>query len=213
MAAAVVLALLGVVPGRAASECGRYEDGERASHRPIEWRDFKALGRSEAVGRAVAYIATSIVVEPVTFEAVEQVDGSWSARPGEVCVRAFMLKRASGYLHGEVRSADLAHEQGHFDLTEIFARALRQRLVRIRESAASPEAAVEASYVRSDWTLREVLAEWRAAQLLYDSETECSARAQLRWLRWIHLQLALRPEFIHPRPLLGALSPALGGRP
>ncbi len=210
MAAAIALALFGAVPGRAASECGRYEDGERASHRAIGWRDFKALGRSEAVGRAVAYIATSIVVEPLTFEAVEEADGSWSARPGEVCVRAFMLKRASGFLHGEVRRADLAHEQGHFDLTEIFARALRQRLASIRESGASREAVVEATYARSDRTLREVLEEWRAAQRLYDLETECDARAQLRWLHWIHLQLALQPEFIHLRPLV---SPAMGGRP
>jgi hypothetical protein len=152
--------------------------------------------------RAVAYITTSIVAEPVTFEVREERDGTWSAGPVQVCVRAFMLKRASGFLRGEVRPADLMHEQGHFDLTEIFARALQERLGRVRESGASPEAAIDAARILSDLAASELLEEWRAAQLVYDVETECSAQAQQRWLRWIGAQLDLQPEFIQPRPLL-----------
>jgi hypothetical protein len=202
VAAAVSLVVLSLVPCHAASECGDYEDGDRATHRPIAWRDFKA---PDALRGAVAYIATSIAVEPIQFELTLELDGTWSARPTAVCVRAFVLKRGSGFVRREARDRDLAHEQGHFDITEIFARALAERLGRIRENAASPEAALEAVQLHVDRATLRTLAAWRAQQALYDLETECSARAERRWARWIAQQLATRPR--QPSPATDAAMP------
>jgi hypothetical protein len=193
VATALTFATLHVAPC-IASECGAYEDAVRTTHRFLTWRDFKSLSVPDALrgSGVVAYVSTSIALEPLRFELTREADGTWTARVVEICARAFLLKIGSGFTRHLASSDDLAHEQGHFDITELFARALAARLGRVRSAAALSDVALEGAQRRVDGVVRRTLESWRAVQAIYDAETTC-ARAQIRWRRWISSQLREAP--------------------
>jgi hypothetical protein len=206
---ALTWALAASAPGVASSDCGAYEDAVRTTHRALAWRDFKsaAFPRAFRAGSVVAYVSTSIALEPLQFELSPEADGTWTARLVEICVRAFMLKEGSGFLRHEARADDLVHEQGHFDITELFARSLTAQLGRIRYSATLVDAALEGARQRADRVVSRTLASWRSAQAIYDAETACSERVQVRWRRWISAKLDEAPEPHARRLAFSALPP------
>jgi predicted secreted Zn-dependent protease len=61
----------------------------------------------------------------------------------------------------------LRHEQGHFDITEIYARKLRRHFERNPQLCAKGQAAVDAE-------AKKIFAEWDATQDQYDLETNHS---------------------------------------
>jgi hypothetical protein len=200
VATALTFATLDVAPCIASSDCGAYEDPVRTTHRFLTWRDFKSLSVPDALrgSDVVAYVSTSIALEPLRFELTNAADGTWTARVLEICVRAFLLKTGSGFTRHLASADDLAHEQGHFDITELFARALAARLDRVRSTAALSDVALEDAQRRVDGIVRRTLESWRAVQATYDAETTC-ARAQIRWRRWISAQLREAPGAENPR--------------
>ncbi len=84
----------------------------------------------------------------------------------------------------------LAHEQGHFDITEIFARRLRQRLQSFIPKRGSLGRQLKKLY-------DEVEAERVAMESLYDMETKHSAEGerQAEWLERIRKELKALEEF------------------
>jgi hypothetical protein len=62
----------------------------------------------------------------------------------------------------------LAHEQGHFDITEVFARRMRKG-IREANIGCNDEARAEAEGKR---ILKELDAEWGKAERAYDAETK-----------------------------------------
>jgi hypothetical protein len=75
----------------------------------------------------------------------------------------------------------LKHEQGHFDIAEIFARRLRVALYRFLQDPANKDVDVQNVF-------DEIMAEEKAMQQLYDKETQNStnARKQYEWDRKIY---------------------------
>jgi hypothetical protein len=55
--------------------------------------------------------------------------------------------------------------------------------------------------------VRRTLASWRSAQTIYDAETSCGDRVQIRWRRWISARLDEAPEPHARRLAFSALAP------
>ena len=79
----------------------------------------------------------------------------------------------------------LAHEQGHFDIAEIFARKLHKAIRAYNFNPATAQKDVPAIY-------QKIMKDLAAAQDQYDSETDFSRdkEAQAEWLEKIDAQLA-----------------------
>ncbi|MET0466543.1 MAG: DUF922 domain-containing protein [Chitinophagaceae bacterium] len=78
----------------------------------------------------------------------------------------------------------LIHEQGHFNIAEIFAREFRKRITQYRFNYSSVENDVEKIF-------QQIVQEKRYYDLLYDNETNLSRNnsAQLDWSKKIEIQL------------------------
>lgn len=83
----------------------------------------------------------------------------------------------------------LAHEQLHFDITELYARKLRQALAQ-RDFRCDEEAAFD-SFVR------DYLMMWQKAQIDYDLNTHHSMKPeqQQEWQHLVAFELSLYPHF------------------
>ncbi len=177
-----------------AAACGRRENDVDTPWRPVGWDDFK--GRmSERNSLAAARIATALVLDNVEIAPVQGPDGRWSVEPSKLCVFSRMNKLESGFVPGRNTEKNLAHEQAHFDLTEVFARRLHQRIAALSAEGESDVAAIEALRTQIRRTHDEVFAAWQAEQARYDGETAHGTRPmqQKKWLREIRDLLATTP--------------------
>ncbi|MFT3936340.1 MAG: DUF922 domain-containing protein [Chitinophagaceae bacterium] len=85
----------------------------------------------------------------------------------------------------------LSHEQGHFDIAEIFARKLNQLIKAYKfKSSATAQKEVPAMY-------QKIMNDLAAMQNLYDSETDYSRNKaqQAAWLERINKELNKLSEF------------------
>jgi hypothetical protein len=180
-------------PSASRSECGPLEDASRTSYRRIAWEDFQPARRFEVgptEARVRAEIATSVALDdwqPVVVESASKV----TARVGALCIRAYMLKDRSRRAPQRQRG-DLSHEQGHFDITQLFAGKLATRVAALSVPIARPEAAEDALLRAIRAVYRETMAELQAAQARYESETAFGNERgpQARWERELAAQLA-----------------------
>lgn len=97
---------------------------------------------------------------------------------------AVFYKRRSWVKPSTRTDAALKHEQGHFDLTEIYTRRLREELTSLSGKGA---ALIKKAYRKH----AELNAELKACQERYDAETEhhLNQVAQDKWDAWIVGQL------------------------
>lgn len=193
--AALAVHLLGTAAYGA--DCGPYEDEERATHRRVTWADFQGpppLDYQVRLKKVVekAHIATTLTVEPPEIEVRPAGPGQWVARAQHLCVRAFVIKGRSGYNPDARTPRSLAHEQGHFDITEYFARELRQVLTGLDHRANTPERAREGLWRAIQKEYRDTVARWKKTQARYDRETRHNQRTatQKRWLEELKTLLA-----------------------
>jgi hypothetical protein len=79
----------------------------------------------------------------------------------------------------------LNHEQGHFDLCELFTRKLRERLSNLSFNMNTMKGALRSVYDQT-------LADYRATQELYEAETHhgVNPQQQARWDRFLTQELA-----------------------
>jgi hypothetical protein len=138
-------------------------------------------------------LRTSLRVDAIAITTAPERRGGFSARLASLCVRGYVLKQLSS----RVRSKDwqprsLAHEQVHFDLTEWFARVLRQRLANAETHAATSAGAAEALRATVARVAREVAERHGREQARYDRATGHGHRTavQARWAREIAARLA-----------------------
>jgi hypothetical protein len=185
---------IGLAPALSSTAvCDAFEDDRLTSHRRIRWEDYRGARPVRAPAgqpAIVAHIATSVRLDSWRAEVAAGPDGTWVARVGDLCVRAYMHKDRSGYVRTYRGRWDLAHEQGHFDIAELCARTLRARFLALRIPVESPEQA-------SDRTLRALrsvylrtMAECQKEQDRYEHETSSGSRRS-RQMRWTH-ELAAR---------------------
>ncbi|MGH7821023.1 MAG: DUF922 domain-containing protein, partial [Candidatus Binatia bacterium] len=146
--------------------------------RPLRWSDFRAS--APRGGELNALSAWTIETSGLRCDA----PGSFHAG-----ARAVFLPDQS-WARAAPSSALLAHEQGHFDLAEVYARRLRDRL-RKEVAPLCPGSAAAAAAQR---IYDEVLDAAEAESLRYDSETAHGQRLdeQRRWRKRISAELDLR---------------------
>jgi hypothetical protein len=123
----------------------------------LTWGDFAAAPPDDA--RHDAETATGITQSRWTC------DRGWLAVVG---ARAYFNRTASFVLADKADDELLQHEQGHFDLTELYARQLRERIRAIRCANLEP-AAMQAAV---DVAVRDVDLGFMAESERYDRETE-----------------------------------------
>lgn len=143
--------------------------------RKLSWDDF--LSAPQKQGDAVASTSTSLGI-------------SYKVRNGELTYTItcnFSKKKSWGSLKTDYI---LAHEQAHFDITELHARRLYEALYHYTFNAETFKKDIAAIYEK-------VVAEKEAMQEAYDSETDHSRRrsAQYEWLERIDGMLAETEPF------------------
>ena len=149
------------------------------TQRKLTWDDF--LCEPQKQGDAVASTSTSLGI-------------SYQLRNGELTYTItcnFAKKKSWGLLKTDYI---LAHEQAHFDITELHARKLYEALYHYEFNAQTFKKDIAAIYDR-------IVKEKEAMQEAYDGETDHSRRkrAQYEWLEKIDTLLAeTEPFAVYP---------------
>ena len=132
----------------------------------LEWTNFRATPPSDS--RVAATTASGISYRLSAME----TNGNMEV---DCTIDAFFYPDESWYQPGMANSNILSHEQRHFDITELFARKMRQR---IAEYSFTKKVKAEVKGIYGD-----ILKEMRDFQKQYDQETNYSRNVeeQMRW--------------------------------
>lgn len=194
----VVVMSIGLTSAWAAAACGPLEDERRASYRQLGWEDFRgpAPVGLEPPGRrhpmVVAQTATSVALDAWEPSLSAAAEGGWLARATRVCVRAYMHKYRSGKASRRPGRAVLAHEQGHFDIAQLFAGILAARIEALSVRAGSPPEA-RTALRREIWAIYAgTMVEFEQMQKRYERRTSFgrSRAQQARWTEEVAARLA-----------------------
>ena len=146
------------------------------AERPLEWQDFKGPVPAGAAPRNAAVTSCGIAIE--TSTTTDKI-------PGRVYVYNSFETNTS-WVKPEQRKADvLQHEQGHFDLCELYTRIMRARFSKASINVKNLQSVVKDIYGKT-------MQEYAERQQKYDSETQHGilAEEQSRWLTMIARELA-----------------------
>ncbi len=182
-------------PGLAGAEpVGRSGDIEWAADARLQWEDFQGPVDASASAERVAMTAASLSWG-YTY-GLERGGGRCDYRITSVDVRAIFNRQDSWIRPGHETQRVLEHEQGHFDITQLFKlklETLASELVGVRRTcegntvaAASQYAERDAARAVSDVADR-IWSEHVAAQETYDDQTRHGtvSDAQREWLEAI----------------------------
>lgn len=180
-------------PSLATTEPPQIDDEAVTTWRQVTWDDFQGRWRKlSRFGAEAAYIASGIQITDWHAVPERRPDGTYTARPEELTAFAFMEKLQSSVLPGKKTDDALAHEQGHFDLTESIARELRTELTTLVGRGSTGGAAARDLKNQVDSAFAGALERLDRVQTRYDAETRHGTRkkAQRRWLEEIRERLA-----------------------
>lgn len=186
-------ALPETVPALHALEPPRFDDEAQTTWRPITWDDFKGRWRQRSrFGIEGAYIASGLQLTEWRAAAERLGEDRWVARPEGLTAFAYMEKFESSVEPGRKNDYALAHEQGHFDLTEVVARELRKKLLALESRGASGRDAALDLKQKVDKAFSNALERLGEIQHRYDGETAhgTKKKIQRRWLEEIPELLA-----------------------
>ncbi len=148
------------------------DDGAVATWRALTWEDFNGeIGRFR---REAAGILAQVFVDQVAFDFEPSgPDGEVTARLQRLRVYAAMNRLESKYKAGSRSEWTLAHEQGHFDITEVCARRLRGELstAELSARADTEELAGQALAQQIERLYRQSVTSCDQLQSRYDGET------------------------------------------
>jgi len=147
----------------------------------LRWADFKGIPQViDSVFEAFTTSSIHSSYHPVDLNTMQY---EISAVFNET--KSFYKSDTSKYL--------LSHEQGHFDLTEIYARKLRQDLIKQDLRLTNYQGVFDSLY-------EQVHSELNKSQALYDSETDHSRNLdqQKKWNEKIKNDLAQLKAFCNP---------------
>jgi hypothetical protein len=139
----------------------------------LQWQDFKG----NAQGGSTLKAMTWSTIKTENFKA--------TANNITLTISASFIKKQS-WKQKEINNADLlTHEQIHFDITEVYARKLRQKISEAKFS--NPKQAAQEIGKLSNEIFRESSAE----QKKYDAETKHSINkeAQTKWNKSVESEL------------------------
>jgi hypothetical protein len=159
------------------------------AYRQLTWADFQ--GTTAPLGPEVAKIMSGVHVDPFDVE-VEHLGGnSWIARAKEPRVYSYMDPSLSGVRPAGNSDYTLAHEQLHFDISELYARRM---LTALREVEVKGEDPVRVRFDLEERLFRvraELLSELGDMQDRYDRDCGHGKkkRSQKNWQKKIAKQL------------------------
>ena len=106
------------------------------------------------------------------------IHSSFNTSPAEICVVSYFSSKESWVCSDQRTEAILKHEQGHFDLTEIYSRMFRKQVMATNFTYKNID--VNYNKIRTD-----VTSKWHKEQLLYDKETDhgIDSTKQHAWLK------------------------------
>lgn len=144
-------------------DCILWQQGQ-----PLDWTDFRGIPGNEMDVDALS--ACGIVMTPKVI----------STRRLQFEVHCYFSPHDSWAKDWRVSTELLEHEQAHFDLGEIYARLLRQRLKESKLSRRNLDRQITKIY-------NNVFNEYHGMQKRYDRETEHSLdqKAQAKWEQMI----------------------------
>ena len=143
--------------------------------RPLSWEDFQGPIRAGSAARTAAETSCGIAVE------TSLVPSGGKAR---IYVFNTFDKRASWVKPGKESPGILEHEQGHWDICELYTRKMQARFDRIHITGANLNRTVNEIY-------NAVSREYLERQEQYEEETKhgVTEEAQQRWTRMILKEL------------------------
>lgn len=191
-----LLALLAPGALSHATEPPQIDDEVMTTWREITWDDFQGRWRKlSRFGAEGAYIASGIQITDWTAVPESRPDGTYTARPEELTAFALMEKLRSSFQPGSNTDRALAHEQGHFDITESIARKLRAELTTLTGRGPTAKAAALDLKQQVDTAFNDALEHLDRLQTRYDVDTRHGTRkkAQRRWLEDIRKRLLDTP--------------------
>ncbi|TMI74016.1 MAG: DUF922 domain-containing protein [Bacteroidetes bacterium] len=161
---AYTLAIL-LMPSMAFAQAKDEETIDWHSSRQLSWNDYKGRPdpNSDAAASTTTYLGIEYKMDDKSF--------NWKIQ----C--RFSLTKSWGRTKTDII---LRHEQGHFDIAEIFARKLHKRMKEYHFNQATYETDLREIY-------SSITAEKEAFQDLYDNETDHSRKkdVQEKWLKKI----------------------------
>lgn len=156
--------------------------------RPLTWPDFQGIPEPESGVDALS--SCGLICDPALHR-----DGSL-----RFTVEAYFSHPDSWVDGPDASALLLQHEQGHFNIGEIYARKLRRKLSNTRFTREGLDRQIQAVY-------QEVFDEYAKAQQTYDEVTAHSTNpaAQAEWDRWMNKELS-RFEAYRGRTVRASLS-------
>ena len=157
---------------------------EWTEERKLIWEDFKGMPKTALYPNAAALTYCGFAVQTATV--------TMFSKPRIFTVNTFTTN-LSWVLPGQKDRTDLLeHEQGHFDLSEIYTRKLREQLE--ERKMTSFNLTTEANTIFKD-----VYAQYLDRQELYEKETQNGLYPikQHEWTRVIGMELRSLRRFIH----------------
>lgn len=137
----------------------------------LKWSDFKGGIPFGNIGYKKATIASEVVAECVDYT--------------DDCVPVFVVKTFCDRMNSwviEKNDEILKHEQGHFDIAEIFARRIRKKFYCYNKMK-------ECDMEKYSQTFSKLLEELALTQKLYDKEVNFSEEYTLEWYKKIESEL------------------------
>lgn len=171
-----------------------------SADRPIGWDDFWGSPPPDRDPQAAAAIATVLAYDLTAVTARDPGTGRWRARPSSLTVTNVMERDRSWALPEPRTAAALAHEQGHFDLTEVYRRILERELQGLSGEGWTAVEAEHALRARAGEALQRVTARHSEVQALYERETDHGRHAagQADWEE--RIAAWLRDPGLAPQP-------------
>ncbi len=174
----------------ASAEPPLFDTATETTYRQVTWEDFK--GRPARRQLEQARISTAIQAVPLEIKVTLVDQGSWVAVPLAVEFYSAMSKVESSVGKGARTDQLLAHEQGHFDLTEIMPRRLNRRLVGLESQGASTKGARANLIKKIERAYDQAAEELSELQSSYDARTRhgIARQEQRQWSEKIAEMLA-----------------------
>lgn len=146
---------------------------------PLDWEDFQGQAKYDYRNRDISALTSSGILH------------YRGCKDGKIIykVRAYFEKKESWFKSDAYTDYHLAHEQLHFDVTELYARKLR-KLLSEQNFRCGEEQEFE-NYIEH------YLSNWQTAQQAYDFATHHSIdkEKQKEWHYKIAFELSLMDEF------------------
>ena len=150
--------------------------------RKLNWTDFRGVIPSDAHERTAATTACGIGFETNTI----------STKNNDLYIKVFNFFYAdqSWARPGEIDNDVLAHEQGHFDLCELYTRKLRERMSSVKVDVHTLKPILSRIY-------EQLQREYVARQHAYEAETAhgINIPEQKRWQEQLEKELALNEKW------------------